>query len=367
MACEPTYIDPTVDYKKRFPSDCKDKTENTKHFLNDKKINTQLYAYFQKASYAVDITNEKGEVIGQETRVNVKDIPSQRKLATMIGEFRQQDDGTIVFKHISRDKLRDDWKYLFSPSMSNVYCPYIRLSEDGTYYILDDKERYGVLIPQPIIQYLVAGFSNYAIKVYLYLYTMNNWFQFKKQEEAKQQGKTLKATTQEEQAIQLTTNTTAIQSIDENKTLEADSPKKLNQKDYFKFTLGDLYKNVGGDFTDIKGRPDIWNFNEERAKKDQDYKLGTIALAMIALRNGQLIEWATVPDDETGHKVQLLTKVNTDIKTILASKDKQGQIVNDTTKSKAIKANNPPTEVDPNYKKSKMSEECKKHLQQFEF
>ena len=43
---------------------------------------------------------------------------------------------------------------------------------------------------------------------------------------------------------------------------------------------------------------------------------------MIALRNGQLIEWETVHDEETGHKVQLLTKVNTDIKTIILPKDK---------------------------------------------
>ena len=40
MSCNLDYIDPTKEYKKRFPSDCKDKTKDTKHFLNDKKINT---------------------------------------------------------------------------------------------------------------------------------------------------------------------------------------------------------------------------------------------------------------------------------------------------------------------------------------
>ena len=359
MSCNLDYIDPTSEYKKRFPSDCKDKTKDTKHFLNDKKINTQLYAYFQNASYAVDIKDDKGKVIGHETRVNVKDIPSQRKLTTMIGDFRPQDDGTIVFKHISREKLRNDWNYLFSPSVSNVYCPYIRLSEDGTYYILDEKERYGVLIPQPIVQYLVAGFSNYAIKIYLYLYTMNNWFQHKKEEEAKQQQKLLKTSTQEEQAIQLNPNTTDLQTAEQIN----DKPKKLNQKDYFQFTLTDILRNIGGEFTNIKNRPDVWNSNEEKARTDQNYKLGYVALAMIALRNGQLIEWETVHDEETGHKVQLLTKVNTDIKTIILPKDKQNKLADNTTKSKPIKENNPTPEFNPNYQRPEMSEECKRFLQ----
>ena len=34
MACDFTYIDPKDDYSKRFPTDCKDKTPDTKHFLN---------------------------------------------------------------------------------------------------------------------------------------------------------------------------------------------------------------------------------------------------------------------------------------------------------------------------------------------
>lgn len=359
MSCNLDYIDPTNEYKKRFPSDCKDKTENTKHFLNDKKINTQLYAYFQNASYAVDIKDDKGKIIGHETRVNVKDIPSQRKLTTMIGEFRPQDDGTVIFKHISREKLRNDWNYLFSPSVSNVYCPYIRLSEDGTYYILDEKERYGVLIPQPIVQYLVAGFSNYAIKIYLYLYTMNNWFQHKKEEEAKQQQKLLKTSTQEGQTTQLSINATDLQTDGQAK----DKPKKLNQKEYFQFTLTDVLRNIGGECTtSVHNRKDAWASNEEKARTDANYKLGYVALAMIALRNGQLIEWETVHDEETGHKIQLLTKVNTDIKTIILPKDKQNKMANNTTKPKPIKSTNPTPEFNPNYQRPEMSEECKRFL-----
>ena len=147
---------------------------------------------------------------------------------------------------------------------------------------------------------------------------MNNWFQHKKEEEAKQQQKLLKTSTQEEQATQLNTNTIDLQTTEQTK----DKPKKLNQKDYFQFTLTDVLRNIGGEFTDIKGRPDVWNSNAERARTDQNYKLGYVALAMIALRNGQLIEWETVHDDETGHEGQLLTKVNADIKTIILPKDK---------------------------------------------
>ena len=148
---------------------------------------------------------------------------------------------------------------------------------------------------------------------------MNNWFQHKKEEEAKQQQKLLKTSTQEEQATQLSINATDLQADGQAK----DQPKKLNQKDYFQFTLTDVLRNIGGECTtSVHNRKDAWASNEEKARTDANYKLGYVALAMIALRNGQLIEWETVHDEETGHKIQLLTKVNTDIKTIILPKDK---------------------------------------------
>ena len=147
---------------------------------------------------------------------------------------------------------------------------------------------------------------------------MNNWFQHKKEEEAKQQQKLLKTSTQEEQATQLSTNAIDLQTAGQAK----DKPKKLNQKDYFQFTLTDVLRNIGGECTTIRARADVWASNEEKARTDPNYKLGYVALAMIALRNGQLIEWETVTDEETGHKIQLLTKVNADIKTIILPKDK---------------------------------------------
>ena len=60
MSCNLDYIDPKDDYSKRFPTDCKDKTPNTKHFLNDSNADIQLYSLYQSLSYSVEIKNEKG-------------------------------------------------------------------------------------------------------------------------------------------------------------------------------------------------------------------------------------------------------------------------------------------------------------------
>lgn len=309
MSCNLDYIDPKDDYSKRFPTDCKDKTPNTKHFLNDSNADIQLYSLYQSLSYSVEIKNEKGEIIDYETRVNLKDIPSQKEIGKLLGSYKKnKKDGTVRYVDMDEKTVRKHRDYLLSPSENNIYCPYMILSEDGTYYILPKKENKYALIPQPIISYLLAGFSKDAIRIYVFLLAMNNWFQYELEQEEKEKQEQLKNLTPEDKAKLEQKELTNINNTEEEND---------DDGDYFTFTLGDLHKNIGGEFTDIKGRPDIWNFNEERAKTDPKYKLGYIALAMIALRNGKLIDWDTRISKKTGHKYYRLKMINTDITTIL--------------------------------------------------
>lgn len=316
MTCNFDYIDPKDEYTKRFPTDCKDKTPNTKHFLNDSEIDIQLYSLYQSLSYAVEIKNEKGEVVDYETRVNLKDIPSQKEIGKLLGSYKKsKKDGTVKYVNMDEKTVRKHRNYLLNPSEDNIYCPYMILSEDGTYYILPKREEKYALIPQPILSYLLAGFSKDAIRIYVFLLAMNNWFQYELEQEEKEKQGQLKNLTPEDKAKleqkEITTTKSAVKNNTTNET------KKDDEDDYFTFTLGDLYRNIGGTFTNIKDRPDVYNANEERAKTDPNYELGSVMLALIALRNGKLIEWEATTSKKTGHNLYLLKKVNTDITTIL--------------------------------------------------
>lgn len=297
MTCDFDYIDPTNNYKKRFPTDCKDKTQNTKHLLNDSHADIQLYSLYQSLSYAVDIKNDKGEIIGHETRVNVKDVPNQTQVGKLLG--------------ITRKTVREHQNYLLNPSTENIYCPYITLSEDGTYYILPEKESKYAFLPQSIIQYLLKGFSPDAIRIYIFFFAMNNWFQHELEEEEKEKAKKLKIPDTNQPAQQ----ETMIKNENANVSLSTEQSEE-NETPYFTFTIKEVASNIGMSVENWQGRSDIWAFDEERAKIDPSYQLGSIPTAMIALRNGKLIEW-DIKRNDLGHKMYRLKKVNADIATII--------------------------------------------------
>lgn len=337
-----THIDLTKEkYQKRFPSNYE--TEASKHFLNDKKVDVQLYSLLQSLSYAVDIKDEEGNVIGHETRVNVADIPSQRKLSKILGEYKQQKDGTTKFVSRSRAVIRKNLNYLLSMTEENIYCPYITLSEDGSYYTILNKEARYANISQAMVQYLVKGFSTYAIRTYIFLLAVYNYKSYQKEQKLKElTGK-------------------------EKEELEKEPVEVI-------FCYSELARQIGYtiDKDNIKNYGDVWRADEERARTDPDYELGTIPIALIALRNGKLIEWKPTRN-ELGHKMYKLTKINTDIKAVLpddkiepmTEKDKETRkISKQIIEEQSILFNTPPKGVDPNYKKSKMSDECKKHLEQ---
>lgn len=322
------YIDPTTEkYKKRFPSNYE--KETSKHFLNDKDIDVQLYSYLQSLSYAVDIKDEKGKVIDHETRVNEKDVPSYRKLAKIIG--------------CSRDNVSKKFHYLLSATEDNIYCPYMELSEDGTYYTLLNKETYYAYISQPMVQYLTKGFSQNAIRTYIFLLAVYNCQVERKKEKLKK--------------------------------LTGEAKEKLAKEPvHVIFCLSEVAENIGYkiDKNNIKNYGYLWRADEERAKVDPNYRLGEIPVALIALRNGKLIEWETVTNKKTGHKMYKMTKINTDIKAVLSNEKPKEMTPQDEETRKISKEiieeksylRETPKTVDPNYKKSKMSDECKKHLNQ---
>lgn len=321
------YIDTTTEkYKKRFPSNYE--KEETKHFLNDKDIDVQLYSYLQSLSYAVPIKDKNGKVIGHETRVNKNDVPSYRKIAQIIGS--------------TKNAVGNNLHYLLSTTPDNIYCPYMELSKDGTYYTLLNKETYYAYISQPMVQYLTKGFSQNAIRTYIFLLAVYNCQVERKREKLKK----LTGKAKEEFAKQ---------------------PVEVI------FCLSEVAENIGYkiDKNNIKNYGYLWRADEERAKVDPNYKLGEIPVALIALRNGKLMEWKTVTNDK-GHKMYKMTKINTDISAVLSSEKPESMTPQDKETRKISKEiieektflKETHKTVDPNYKKSKMSDECKKHLEE---
>ena len=120
--------------KKRFPAT----TElNNLTFLNDKKVNGELYAYFQSLS---KYENEK-------TYVLKKDLPKQMDICEILG--------------------------IKSPKTYRAHLLY--LIEQG--YIIEEEDRYVLprvediyfLIPLKTLQYLNDNCREHIIKIYIYL------------------------------------------------------------------------------------------------------------------------------------------------------------------------------------------------------
>lgn len=121
--------------RKRFPADT---TLEYTTFLNDKKVDSELYAFFQQAS----IVNSKKEAI-----VYKKDLPKQADICSAIGIK-------------SPKTLRVHLKYLIDNG-------YLEERED-TYY-LPNKEEIYFLIPLETVKFLHDCVKERIVKIYIYL------------------------------------------------------------------------------------------------------------------------------------------------------------------------------------------------------
>lgn len=129
--------------KKRFPADTK---LDVLTFLNDKKVNGELYAYLQSLS-----THDSK----QGTYVLKKDLPTQAKICEAIG--------------------------IKSPKTLRVHLGYLSevglIIEEKDKYILPDQEDIYFLIPLNTLQYLTDNCKEHVIKIYIYLGQRWKWAQ----------------------------------------------------------------------------------------------------------------------------------------------------------------------------------------------
>lgn len=239
-------------YSKRYPTDCKDKTPNTKHMLNDKNVNIKLYSIFQQYSYAVEIIDEDtGKRIRTETRVNKEGFPTKKQLGIMLGEEKVQADGTTKIVPMSQPTVRKYWNYLLNPSEENQYCPYV--IERDEYYVLPERESKFSLIPASIVHFMNKFCSPEEMKTYLFLYSMNHWFHHKMAERRK-----------------------------------AMPPEMVEwetkEKDCFVFTLKEVACNIGISIAYWDTRPDLWAFDIDKFENDPQYQLGLIPMALLGLK-----------------------------------------------------------------------------------
>ena len=123
--------------EKRFPASV-DLTYRT--FLNDKKINGELYAFFQSISKGIE----------QETVVLKRDMPTQAAICSIIGIK-------------SPKTYRTHLSYLLEAGYLEE-----REGEKDRYYLPRLEEAY-FQFPLPTIQFLLDTATDNVIKVYIYL------------------------------------------------------------------------------------------------------------------------------------------------------------------------------------------------------
>lgn len=124
--------------KKRFPADTA-KKELT--FLRDKKVDAELYAYFQSISIAVD----------GETIVNKIDLGTQAEICQKMCECG---------KKMGVKTYRAHLKYLIEQKY---------IIEEDEYYILPKKEDIYLMIPLETIIFIQDVLKEPVIKTYIYL------------------------------------------------------------------------------------------------------------------------------------------------------------------------------------------------------
>lgn len=132
---------PKKEIKKRFPATI---SSDTLTFINDKKIDAELYAILQGLS-------EK--YLTGETVVYKKTLPTQSNLCKQL--------------HISSPKTyRAHLNYLIEKGY---------VVEEEQYYVLPNKEDIYQLIPLETIRYLNNNCKEHVYKIYIFLTQMYNW------------------------------------------------------------------------------------------------------------------------------------------------------------------------------------------------
>ena len=117
---------------------------NTTTFLNDKKINGELYAYLQYISeYSMVDDNPQHSI----TFIMKKKMPKQTQMCEALGIK-------------SAKTLRTHFNYLIESGY---------VIEENDRYILPQMENIYFLIPLPTLQYLNDNCKDHVIKIYVYL------------------------------------------------------------------------------------------------------------------------------------------------------------------------------------------------------
>lgn len=122
--------------EKRFPATTEATSATT--FLNDKKIDAELYAFFQSLSYP----NEE-----KKTVVYKKDLP---KIATICE----------IIKVKSPKTYRAHLQYLIKEGY---------IIEEEEKYVLPNKEDIFFMIPLETLYFLTDTLTEQVIKIYIYL------------------------------------------------------------------------------------------------------------------------------------------------------------------------------------------------------
>lgn len=139
--------------EKRFPADTalkKPNLEEFKTFLNDKKLDGELYAYLQSYS------KHDGDI---ETYALKKDLPIQSEICSKIGIA-------------SPMTLRRHLKYLIDRG-------FVIDKEDR--YVLPLQEDIYFMIPLRTLQFLLNNCREHVIKIYIYLGQRWKWSQSRKE------------------------------------------------------------------------------------------------------------------------------------------------------------------------------------------
>lgn len=123
------------DIQKRFPADT-DLSYLT--FLNDKKLDSELYAYLQSISYADD---------SKRTVVYKSSLPVQAEICKKI-------------RVKSAKTYREHLKYLMERGF---------VEEEDDCYVLPNQERMFLMIPLETLGFLLDTLQEHVIKVYIYL------------------------------------------------------------------------------------------------------------------------------------------------------------------------------------------------------
>jgi hypothetical protein len=127
--------------QKRFPADT---TLATDTFLNNKKINGELYAFLQQFSDYEVINKEDNSFL---TYVMKKNIPKQNVICNNLGIK-------------SPKTLRTHLNYLIETGY---------IIDDDARYILPEMESIYFLIPLKTLKYLNDNCKEHVIKIYVYL------------------------------------------------------------------------------------------------------------------------------------------------------------------------------------------------------